>query len=87
VYEILAAVTQGKSWEEAFLEIIPERKGAILKQETKDEISEDTSEKNEINQEAEPECNELEIKQETKEDNEKAPDDARDSNDDTFGDK
>jgi len=32
VFQILARVTEGKSWKEAFLTIIPERKGAVDKQ-------------------------------------------------------
>merc|ERR1719334_838197 len=32
VYEILAAVSEGKGWQEAFLSIIPERKGVIIKE-------------------------------------------------------
>lgn len=33
VFQILARVTEGKSWKEAFLTIIPERKGVVVKQE------------------------------------------------------
>merc|ERR1719228_900500 len=32
VYEIVAAVSEGKGWQEAFLSIIPERKGVIIKE-------------------------------------------------------
>ena len=33
VYEILALVSQGRSWKEAFMEVIPERKGAVVREE------------------------------------------------------
>merc|ERR1712059_94784 len=36
VYEILASVTQGKSWKEAFLEVIPDRKGIMVKESSGD---------------------------------------------------
>jgi len=35
VYEIMAEVTQGKTWKEAFLKIIPERKGVDVKNKEK----------------------------------------------------
>ena len=34
VYEILALVTQGKSWKDSFLEVLPDRKEATAAEET-----------------------------------------------------
>ena len=45
VYEILAAVSEGKEWKEAFLGVLPERKGAVAKKEEGDEKEEEDEEK------------------------------------------
>ena len=41
VFSILAAVTSGKSWKDAFLDVLPDRKGVESKEDQGENVAED----------------------------------------------